>query len=287
MVIMRALLALLLLSQLAAGDFLEIRKVVEAGKGAKTYDEPGKAGEKLTVSDELIVGDRHLEEVFPGQFGTSRTNGGAPEPIFGTAIKLNAEGEERMIAATKDGKQGVLRLAVIVDGKLKSAPTVMSIPLGANFQINADSMEEAKELTGKLLAAKLQAKAASFEIRRVVEAGQGTLKVKAPKTGEELTLSDEVILNRKDLAKFTRDAEETTHKITLELTEAGGKRLKEATTDAEPGKLRLAVLVEGEAISAPVLQSGPLGKRIVVTIGEGEEGKALAGKIEKSLETGK
>ncbi|WP_035610465.1 hypothetical protein [Haloferula sp. BvORR071] len=157
---MRALLALFALVQISAADFLEIRQVVEARKGAKTYEAPRPPGqeqnapaEKLTVSDELIIGDRHLAEASPveEQDGTS------------VAVKLNPEGEQRMIAATKDGKPGVLRLAVIIDGKIRTAPVVNSVPLGKNFQISGTSPEEAKELTNKLRAAIEAAKKAEAE----------------------------------------------------------------------------------------------------------------------------
>jgi preprotein translocase subunit SecD len=153
---MRALLALLALAQISAADFLEVRQVVEAGKGAKTYDAPRPPGqekdtpeEKLTVSDELIVGDRHLAEVWPMKMEEDR---------FSVAVQLNAEGEQRMISATKDGKRGVLRLAVIIDGKVQTAPVVHSVPLGKNFQIDGTSWEETQALAKKMRAAMEAAK---------------------------------------------------------------------------------------------------------------------------------
>ena len=287
---MRALLALFVLAQAASADFLEIRQVVEAGRGAKSYDAPRPPGreqnapvEKLTVSDELIVGDRHLAEIFPAELGLIQTNGGARVPTYGVAIKLSAEGEQRMIAATKDGERGVLRLAVIIDGKLKSAPTVMAVPLGKNFSIDTSSLEEAKELAGKMRAHVAPAAAAGFEIRQVVEAGKGKLTAKLPENGEELTLSDTVIVSGKDVESAVQDPDPKNNGISITLTDEGGKRLAEATKDGPVGTLRLAILFDGKALSAPVVRAAPLGKMFEVTLGHDEGAAALANEIVKKL----
>ena len=85
---------------------LECREVVEAGKGAKTYEDP-RDGSKLTVSDELIVGERHLAEVWPME----------EQGRVSVSIQLTPEGEQRMIAATKDATPRFTRLAVIIEGR--------------------------------------------------------------------------------------------------------------------------------------------------------------------------
>jgi len=257
---MRALLPLLFLSQFAAADFLEVRQVVEAGKGAKIYEDPWREGGKLTVSDEIVVSERHVEEAWPVE-----TQGELGE----VAIKLNAEGEQRMIAATKDAKTGVTRLAVIIDGELKTAPVLNSAPLGKHFVLHATSMEEAKALAGKLKASMEASKAASFEIRRVVEAGEGKLKVKLPRTGEdptleEWTLSDQVLVTRKGLARCWLSQDTGRPTLILELNAEAARQMEEVTAEAESGKpLRLAILVDGKAVSAPLVYSR-LGKNLAV-----------------------
>lgn len=146
---MRIIVALLLLSQLVRGDFLEIREVVKGGEGGKSMKlEP--TGEKLALSDDLIVSEQHLANVFAGKIGIESTNGGAERPIFGVSMVLSPDGEQRMLAATKNGKPGVLRLAVVLDGKLVSASVVNAVPLGKHFQIHAKTEEEANRIAAAL-----------------------------------------------------------------------------------------------------------------------------------------
>ena len=121
-----------------------------------------------------------------------------------------------------------------------------------------------------------------LEIRKVVEAGQGTLKVKLRKTDEELTLSDTVIVSRKDLADFSL-VPVPQYEIALNLTDEGGKRMEEATKGSEAGKLRLAILFDGKAVAAPVVQHSPLGKSLAITLGKAEDDKALAEEIVAKL----
>ncbi len=50
-------------------------------------------------------------------------------------ISLNGDGAKKMIALTTPMKPGEDRIAIVLDGKVKSAPVVRSTPLGRNFVI--------------------------------------------------------------------------------------------------------------------------------------------------------
>lgn len=257
---MRALIALLIFSQFAPADFLEIRLVVETGKGSKTYDDPGHPGATLTVSDEMVVSEKHIAEAWPMRDGDTSS----------LSVNLNAEGEKRMVAATKDLPPHTARMAVIIDDKVVTAPVVHAVPLGKSFVINGGSFEEAKAMADKLSAAKkAAAKPVNFEIRRVVAPGQGTLKVTVQGSGEnpkleELTLSNEVIVDRKGLASCWQGNYPGAPNLNFQLTEEAAKGMEEATKDLNPAKpLRLVILVNGKAISAPLVRSR-LGKNLGV-----------------------
>jgi preprotein translocase subunit SecD len=51
-------------------------------------------------------------------------------------VTLNGAGTDKMIALTKDKRPGIDRLAIVLDGVVMSAPVLLSVPLGRNFQIN-------------------------------------------------------------------------------------------------------------------------------------------------------
>jgi len=57
---------------------------------------------------------------------------------------------------------------------------------------------------------------------------------------------------------------ETEAAIDVTLTEAGGKKMKEATRVMRAGEDRLAIIVEGRLDSAPVLNQVPLGRTFVI-----------------------
>nr|MCU0779981.1 hypothetical protein [Akkermansiaceae bacterium] len=50
-------------------------------------------------------------------------------------IQLNGEGAEKMIALTSTMAPGQDRIAIVLDGKVKSAPVVRAVPLGRSFII--------------------------------------------------------------------------------------------------------------------------------------------------------
>lgn len=139
------LLALLLVPALASAEYFEIRKVVEAGAGVKVV-KSAKTGEEFPVSDEVIVSDKH---VATAQAAPS-TARGAEETNYSLSVELSQEGAKRLSAATPAESAGKLRLVVLIEGKVVTAPVVRSAPLGKNFEITLSSAEEAQAVAKQL-----------------------------------------------------------------------------------------------------------------------------------------
>ncbi len=77
-----------------------------------------------------------------------------PDPMGGgrVDITLNGEGEDKMIALTAPMAAGRDRIAIVLDGKCISAPTVQQVPLGKQFQITGLNAEgEAVSLAKNLM----------------------------------------------------------------------------------------------------------------------------------------
>ncbi len=128
----KCLLILIALSScLLAGPVLRVSKVA-AKKGpnteAMTYTYTTQGGEEheetLWVEKAVIVSEAEIQEASEG-FGNQRN----------ILIELNKAGVKKIGEATKDMKPGFDRLALIVDGKIKSAPVVMG-ELGASIMIS-------------------------------------------------------------------------------------------------------------------------------------------------------
>ena len=67
-------------------------------------------------------------------------------------IMLNAEGTDKMIALTKNMQPKVDRIAIVLDGKVLSAPVVHTVPLGKDFVVNGlNEAGEAKKLANALM----------------------------------------------------------------------------------------------------------------------------------------
>jgi preprotein translocase subunit SecD len=120
-----------------------------------------------------------------------------------------------------------------------------------------------------------------LEIRKVVPTAPGAKTIKVPKSGEEIALSPELLVSEKHVASayFTpgvSNHQPDYHAVALTLTEEGGKRMAEATKDALANHLRLAILVDGKVVAAPVVRSAPLGKQIEIALSSAEEAEAVA-----------
>ncbi len=123
---------------LPAGNRMQIRKVSNDDPNAERMEmiSPGGEGgglqkQELRVAREVIVWDEHV--------GHATVTAGQED--YRVDITLNDTGSRRLAAATAKG-HGTLRLAVIVDGRLKSAPVVQT-QLGSTFQISRFTQAEA------------------------------------------------------------------------------------------------------------------------------------------------
>jgi preprotein translocase subunit SecD len=149
---MKFLLLLMLLPVLARAELVEIRKVVEPGQGTKVMEWVRKIGdrdqkEELTLSDEVIIRTTDIKEA-------RATNQGSVAQIW---VSLTEKGGKKLSEATKDVQKLTLekkpRFAIIVDGKVVSAPIVRT-ELSTSFNISGlDSMEEANAVAAKLNSA--------------------------------------------------------------------------------------------------------------------------------------
>jgi SecD/SecF fusion protein len=59
----------------------------------------------------------------------------SPQQADAVAITLNGDGTDKMIALTKNMREGQDRIAIVLDGEVISAPTVNQVPLGKQFII--------------------------------------------------------------------------------------------------------------------------------------------------------
>ncbi len=67
------------------------------------------------------------------------------------SINLTSAGEDKMINLTKDMVEKQDRIAVVLDGEVLTAPVVVEVPLGKQFQITGqESIEEARSLSNAL-----------------------------------------------------------------------------------------------------------------------------------------
>lgn len=141
---------------LAADNRFQLRKV--AGKNEANFelmnsirtDESGEAYEELIPVDHgVIIWDKLIEKA------QIKSN----DHGFHLDIGLNDTGTNRMKLATKP-TENQMRLAIIVDGEIKSVPVVQSAPLGRNFQIHGfKTLEEALNLVKSFPSLKPEKKA--------------------------------------------------------------------------------------------------------------------------------
>ena len=121
-------------SQIIPGYELKTLETIDAD------DEP--ITEKILINKRIIL-DSSLIEHAQDLYGTHASK---------ILVKLNQKGAKKIFAATSKIRHGVDRIAIILDGKVLSAPTVQA-SLGAHFEISgmADAAE-AKKIATALLA---------------------------------------------------------------------------------------------------------------------------------------
>ncbi len=156
---------------------LTLKKVakLELHKVSERSNEPANGGKTLAQSvldgDEIVVGQRAYKYVYTDSDGNEITEaillyrrsalGGkdianavpSPSRSDAVAITLNGPGTDKMIALTdpRNIREGIDRIAIVLDGKVVSAPTVVEAPLGKNFEINGLTDPGEKETLAKQL----------------------------------------------------------------------------------------------------------------------------------------
>ena len=118
----------ILAADLPLGNRLELRWVSTEADGIKvmTIETEATPSQPLRVSPEIIVCDRHIMAT-----GFIKEKDGDAGRL---QITLNEVGAKRLADATKAG-HGTLRLAILIDGKVESAP-VINGQLGKQLQIS-------------------------------------------------------------------------------------------------------------------------------------------------------
>jgi len=128
-----------LAEQVLAGD------VVIPGWKALAHEYTDSDGKRVT--EVLLVSA--IAALDNGDISIAAVNGFDPTKVD---VTLTGDGEDKMIALTKNMTPGRDRIAIVVDGKLKSAPVVQSVPLGRAFVIEGNTAEEAKTLASTLVS---------------------------------------------------------------------------------------------------------------------------------------
>ena len=147
---------------------LELREV------SPRNNENGTDGKSLAKrvldGDEIVPGYRAYELIQKNEDGKETTTpillnrraalGGSdivnaypsPSSMDSVDITLNNLGTDKMIALTQHMRPNIDRIAIVLDGIVKSAPVVQSVPLGKNFVINGlDEAGETRQLANALM----------------------------------------------------------------------------------------------------------------------------------------
>lgn len=115
--------------------------------GYRAYTERSKDEEGNETSAPILLNRRMA-------LGGSDIANAVPSPsrADAVAITLNSEGTDKMIALTKDMRQGSDRIAIVLDGEVISAPVVQQTPLGKQFEVSGlDEPGEVQSLANALM----------------------------------------------------------------------------------------------------------------------------------------
>ncbi len=116
----------LIVAGVCSGDTLRISELADgAGEGSERMVLKNEGGEEvLFVKTQAVLGDDDVKEAWP-------------DPTFDgqITVKLNEDGGKKLKQATARMQHGRDRLAIIVDGRLISAPVVQAT-LGSSFVIS-------------------------------------------------------------------------------------------------------------------------------------------------------
>ena len=147
---------------------LELREVSPRNNEIGT---DGKSlAKRVLDGDEIVPGYRAYELIQKNEDGKETTTpillnrraalGGSdivnaypsPSSMDSVDITLNNLGTDKMIALTQHMRPNIDRIAIVLDGIVKSAPVVQSVPLGKNFVINGlDEAGETRQLANALM----------------------------------------------------------------------------------------------------------------------------------------
>lgn len=141
MIPMKPFILLLLLCLTAQSEILRLSLVVpEAGEGITKFEiSHGEVKETIFVKDQPIVTTADVAEAHQN-----------PARKDSVSVTLTNEGGKKMFKASKEMRHGVDRIAIIVDGKLISAP-IVNDTLSKNFEISGlTNPDEAKKLATRM-----------------------------------------------------------------------------------------------------------------------------------------
>lgn len=131
----------LILSLTVNSEVLRLSHVVpEAGEGISRFEiSHGDHKEMIFVKNQPIVTTADVAAAHPSLLRDDSVS-----------VALSDEGGKKIFAATKAMRHGIDRIAIIVDGKVKSAPIVHST-LGKNFEISGlNAPDEPLKLAGRM-----------------------------------------------------------------------------------------------------------------------------------------
>lgn len=224
--------------------------------------------ERLFLKDEPVITEAEVERASVDPSRPGHLN-----------ITLNTRGGRAMKTATSSMRLGHDRLAVVVQGKVNSAPVVQAI-ISRAFEISGlDGENEAANLAELLNRRAAAGKATSFIPRdlalyavhpdsgRLVK--EGTLSVPGyrlwsrPGRGEGKNAEKEYLflgnapIVTGDDAQSARPNPDYPGHLNIVWNEEAYKKLEQACAALRPGRDRMAVVLRGDILSAPVLHGMP------------------------------
>lgn len=115
---------------------------IEPGYQAYSYKDKETGAERtILLRRRAALDGTDVEVAFPDYSRPGHIN-----------VRLNGAGADKMVALTKDMRQGQDRIAILLDGQVLSAPVVQAVPLGKQFEVSGlDGKDEARNLASALM----------------------------------------------------------------------------------------------------------------------------------------
>jgi hypothetical protein len=126
-------------------------------------------------------------------------------------------------------------------------------------------------LLAAFLFGSLPAHSQVFRLSEVAEVASDEterMTLKGDDWEEELFVIKRAVVTEDDVAKAFPLSQGGEWSISIELDEEGGAKMKAATGKMTAGKDRVAILVDGELLIAPIVMSTPLGARLAIPAGK-------------------